>query len=197
MGHRRLCVDSWELVAWLRWACGSLGSRAATYRRLDCQRSGFHRLRPGAQLRLAHRRPDAQGVGAALVFATAPALVTLAVSAEARGRALGIYQMRNAAGYAIGPLIGGILIDNLGWRATFMFRVAPAAMLAGLAAVKFRCARRRAGTRLRPFWRVVLSGERRGMLAHSKPERRLGMVIATGLYSRCDFDRWLRRSFSS
>ena len=69
-------------------------------------------------------------MGAALVFATAPALVTLAVPAENRGRALGIYQMSNAVGYAIGPLIGGILIDNLGWRATFMFRVAPALLLA-------------------------------------------------------------------
>jgi len=77
-----------------------------------------------------------QGSGAALVFATAPALVTLAVSAESRGRVLGIYQMCNAIGYAIGPLLGGMLIDSLGWRATFLFRVAPALLLAALAAVK-------------------------------------------------------------
>jgi len=77
-----------------------------------------------------------QGSGAALVFATAPALVTLAVSAESRGRVLGIYQMCNAVGYAIGPLLGGMLIDSLGWRATFLFRVAPALLLAALAAVK-------------------------------------------------------------
>jgi MFS family permease len=77
-----------------------------------------------------------QGAGAALVFATAPALVTLAVSAKSRGRVLGIFQMCNAVGYAIGPLLGGMLIDILGWRATFLFRVAPALLLAGLAAVK-------------------------------------------------------------
>jgi len=77
-----------------------------------------------------------QGIGAALVFASTPALVTLAVSPETRGRALGIYQMSNAVGYAIGPLIGGILIDLFGWRATFLFRVLPALLLAGLAAVK-------------------------------------------------------------
>ena len=78
----------------------------------------------------------AQGVGAALIFGTAPALSTLAVPADARGRALGIYQMSAAAGYAVGPLIGGILVDTLGWRATFLFRVAPAASLAWLATVK-------------------------------------------------------------
>lgn len=77
-----------------------------------------------------------QGGGAALVFATAPALVTLAVAPEQRGRALGIYQMCNAVGYAIGPLIGGMLIDGFGWRATFLFRVAPALLLAALAALK-------------------------------------------------------------
>src|SRR3989441_6669205 len=38
-----------------------------------------------------------QGVAAALVFAAAPALVTLAVPSEARGRALGIFQMSAAA----------------------------------------------------------------------------------------------------
>jgi len=75
-----------------------------------------------------------QGAGAAMIFASAPALVTLAVSAESRGRALGIYQMCNAVGYAVGPLLGGILIDSLGWRATFLFRVAPALLLAAFAA---------------------------------------------------------------
>jgi len=84
-----------------------------------------------------------QGVGAALIFATAPALVTLAVPVENRGRALGIYQMSNAVGYAVGPLTGGMLLDSVGWRATFWFRVAPALLLAGLAAVKLPLLRQR------------------------------------------------------
>jgi EmrB/QacA subfamily drug resistance transporter len=70
-----------------------------------------------------------QGIGAALLFATAPALVTLAVPAEMRGRALGIYQMATAIGYAVGPFLGGMLVDLFGWRATFLFRVVPALLL--------------------------------------------------------------------
>jgi EmrB/QacA subfamily drug resistance transporter len=76
-----------------------------------------------------------QGLGAALVFGSAPALVTLAVAVEARGRALGIFQMSAAVGYAAGPLIGGVLVDAFGWRAVFLFRVVPALLLAWLAAV--------------------------------------------------------------
>jgi EmrB/QacA subfamily drug resistance transporter len=77
-----------------------------------------------------------QGVTAALVSGSAPALVTLSVPASARGRALGIFQMSMAAGYAIGPLIGGVLVDAFGWRAVFLLRVAPAILLAWLALAK-------------------------------------------------------------
>jgi EmrB/QacA subfamily drug resistance transporter len=77
-----------------------------------------------------------QGVGAALMSGSAPALVTLAVPPEARGRALGVLQMSMAAGYAVGPLIGGALVDVFGWRAVFLFRILPAALLAWIAASK-------------------------------------------------------------
>jgi EmrB/QacA subfamily drug resistance transporter len=75
-----------------------------------------------------------QGVAAALVLGAAPALVTLSVAAEERGRALGIFQMSAAAGFAIGPLLGGVLVDGFGWRAVYLFRVAPALVLAWFAA---------------------------------------------------------------
>jgi EmrB/QacA subfamily drug resistance transporter len=75
-----------------------------------------------------------QGVGAALVFAAAPALVTLVVPTERRGRALGIFQMSAAAGFALGPLLGGVLVDSFGWRAVYLFRALPALLLTLLAA---------------------------------------------------------------
>jgi EmrB/QacA subfamily drug resistance transporter len=78
----------------------------------------------------------AQGMAAAAVSGSAPALLTLAVPSETRGRALGVFQMSAAAGYAIGPLIGGVLVDGFGWRAVYLFRVAPAVLLGGIAALK-------------------------------------------------------------
>ena len=91
-------------------------------------------LAPDFSLLIAAR--VTQGAGAALMSGSAPALVTLAVPPEARGRALGVLQMSMAAGYAVGPLIGGVLVDVFGWRAVFLFRVLPALILAWFAVKK-------------------------------------------------------------
>jgi len=64
-----------------------------------------------------------QGIGTALVMASAPALVTRTVGAERRGQALGIFQMSAAIGLAVGPLLGGPLVAVFGWRAVFWIRV--------------------------------------------------------------------------
>ena len=71
-----------------------------------------------------------QGVGVALVFGAAPALVTLTVSGDERGRALGFYQMNTATGYALGPLLGGVLVDAFGWRGVYLYRALPALLIA-------------------------------------------------------------------
>lgn len=74
-----------------------------------------------------------QGISVALMLAAAPALVTLTVPSDMRGRALGLFQMGAAMGFALGPLLGGILVDTLNWRAVYLFRVFPAAFLIFLA----------------------------------------------------------------
>jgi len=60
-----------------------------------------------------------QGLGAALVFATGTAMVTLAYPPQARGRALGLNVAGVYLGLTLGPVIGGVIIHNLGWRALF------------------------------------------------------------------------------
>jgi MFS family permease len=72
-----------------------------------------------------------QGVGAGLVFGTAPALVTLALSRDRRGPGLGVLNVAAGAGLAVAPLIAGALVEAWGWRAVFLFRV-PLAVAAGL-----------------------------------------------------------------
>ena len=60
-----------------------------------------------------------QGLGAALMFATFTAMITLAYPPETRGRALGLNVAGVYLGLTLGPVLGGIIIHNLGWRALF------------------------------------------------------------------------------
>ncbi len=64
-----------------------------------------------------------QGAGAALVMGSTPALVSLAVPEQARTRAFGLFQLGAAAGLAIGPALGGILLEWTSWRSVYLVRV--------------------------------------------------------------------------
>ena len=70
-----------------------------------------------------------QGVGAALVLSCGPALVTGLFPEAQRSRVLGIYTMLFAVGSALGPSLGGVLVQLWGWSAVYWFR-APIALLA-------------------------------------------------------------------
>jgi EmrB/QacA subfamily drug resistance transporter len=61
-----------------------------------------------------------QGAGGALLSATATAIVTAAFPAEERGRAVGINVMAVYLGLSIGPPLGGLLVDRLGWPWIFL-----------------------------------------------------------------------------
>ncbi|GAA4104782.1 MFS transporter [Nocardioides kongjuensis] len=71
-----------------------------------------------------------QGIGAAVLFATALALISeVTPTAEERARALGVYGASIGAAFAIGPFVGGVLTDAIGWRAIFWCNV-PIGLLA-------------------------------------------------------------------
>lgn len=61
-----------------------------------------------------------QGIGAAMLLATGPALLTDAYPTGQRGTAMGFMHMAVAAGLTAGPSLGGLLIDAAGWRAIFL-----------------------------------------------------------------------------
>ncbi|HET7641842.1 MAG TPA: MFS transporter, partial [Ktedonobacteraceae bacterium] len=63
-----------------------------------------------------------QGVGAALLVTNSTVIVTDAFRKGQVGLGLGINQIAGAAGFLIGPIIGGLLTE-LSWRWVFLFNV--------------------------------------------------------------------------
>ncbi len=61
-----------------------------------------------------------QGVGAALLMPNSLAILGATFSGEARGRAIGTWAAMGAVTGAVGPVIGGWLIDTVGWRFIFL-----------------------------------------------------------------------------
>ena len=91
-----------------------------------------------------------QGIGGGLVYGTAPALVTLALPRERHGQGLGRLALGLGAGLAVGPLIGGALVEALGWRSVFLYRAPVAAALAIVASTALPTGRRAGSWHLPP-----------------------------------------------
>ncbi|MBC7601719.1 MAG: MFS transporter [Ramlibacter sp.] len=68
-----------------------------------------------------------QGVGAAMLMPTSLAILGSSFSGEARGRAIGTWAAAGAGAGAIGPLVGGWLIDLVGWQSIFLINLPLAA----------------------------------------------------------------------
>ncbi len=64
-----------------------------------------------------------QGVGAAMLMPSSLAILGAAFSGPAKGRAVGIWAATGAAMGALGPVLGGWLIDTVGWRAIFLINL--------------------------------------------------------------------------
>jgi MFS family permease len=60
-----------------------------------------------------------QGLGVAAVIPAAMALMTLGSAHETRGGSMGIYTTLRMVGFAVGPLLGGLLLSRLGFNAVF------------------------------------------------------------------------------
>ena len=72
-----------------------------------------------------------QGVGAAMIFGTAIAILTAVFPPGERGKALGIYITSVYLGLSLGPFFGGVLTDVFGWRSIFYINV-PIAIAAAI-----------------------------------------------------------------
>lgn len=74
-----------------------------------------------------------QGIGAAVVFPSSLALLAEEFEGPARRRAIGVWGAVIGLAFALGPLVGGLLVELAGWRSIFVLNLAlgvPAVVLA-------------------------------------------------------------------
>lgn len=70
-----------------------------------------------------------QGLGAALLVPGSLAIISSSFAAEERGRAIGTWSAFSAITAAIGPVLGGWLIEQVSWRAVFFINLPLAALV--------------------------------------------------------------------
>jgi EmrB/QacA subfamily drug resistance transporter len=64
-----------------------------------------------------------QGIGAALMNPATLSIITATFPPKQRGQAIGIWAGVSALALAIGPLVGGLIVDNIGWNWIFFVNV--------------------------------------------------------------------------
>ncbi|GGT97846.1 MFS transporter [Actinomadura citrea] len=150
IGHRRMTLTGFALFGLASLACGAA---------------------PGAGPLIAAR--VAQGAGAALLLPGSLALITACYPGRAeQARALGVWAGISSTALPAGPLLGGLLVDTIGWRWIFLLNAPIAAAAIGGVRALVREPRRarpgitldRAGMVLAPLtlgglvWTVIAAG---------------------------------------
>jgi EmrB/QacA subfamily drug resistance transporter len=77
-----------------------------------------------------------QAIGAAMLFANSPAILTRSFPPQQRGQALGLQAMMTYLGLTVGPSLGGWLTQSVSWRAVFYINV-PVGLLAFILSLVF------------------------------------------------------------
>jgi EmrB/QacA subfamily drug resistance transporter len=76
-----------------------------------------------------------QGVGAALLMPGTLSIITVTFPPQERARAIGLWAGMSALALALGPTVGGLMVEHLGWESVF-FLNAPIGLVAFLVATR-------------------------------------------------------------
>ena len=68
-----------------------------------------------------------QGLGAAMLLPNSLAILSASFTGEARGRAVGTWAAAGAIAGAVAPMLGGWLVDGVGWPFIFLLNLPIAA----------------------------------------------------------------------
>ena len=74
-----------------------------------------------------------QGIGAALLTPGSLAMIQASFTEQGRGKAIGAWSAFGGAATAIGPFLGGYLVQGPGWRWVFLINVPVAAIIVAIA----------------------------------------------------------------
>lgn len=100
-----------------------------------------------------------QGAGCAVLYTATAAILVEVMPESQRGRALGLLFAANGAGLALGPVAGGLLVSQFGWRSIFLLNVP--LILLSFALCKGHIAGHSARRHLQldyPGWLLMVSG---------------------------------------
>ncbi len=158
-------LDAYTLAfAVLLLSAGSLGDRLGRERVLIGGGLGFTAasvacaLAPDPGVLLAARA--AQGVCAAAVVPLSLAAVSTAFAdPTARARAIGVWGGTAGCSVALGPLVGGVLVDDAGWRSVFWLNVPVGLIATAGLAWRWAGGAPRARTAAGPPGRIDLVGQ--------------------------------------
>jgi EmrB/QacA subfamily drug resistance transporter len=79
-----------------------------------------------------------QGIGSTMIFGTGVAILTSVFPVEERGKALGMNVAATYLGLSLGPVLGGLLTEHLGWRGIFVANVPVGLIVIALVLWKLR-----------------------------------------------------------